>query len=104
MKICFSGFVVNLVGIFIFQHGGAGHGHSHGGPGDSHGHGHDNGKTPLLNNHGHSHDGGHHHGHSHSHDGAMGSDSAIMKGVSIFYLVGLGKSHVVIIKMNPCGN
>ena len=32
------GFLVNLVGIFIFQHGGAGHGHSHGGGGD-HGHG-----------------------------------------------------------------
>ena len=25
------GFIVNLVGIFAFQHGGAGHGHSHGG-------------------------------------------------------------------------
>ena len=46
MKISFSGFLVNLIGIFIFQHGGAGHGHSHGGGGDSHGHGHDNGKTP----------------------------------------------------------
>ena len=44
------GFIVNLIGIFVFQHGGAGHGHSHGG-GDSHSHG----------SHGHSHDS---HGHS----------------------------------------
>ena len=77
----FIGFVVNLIGIFIFQHGGAGHGHSHGG-GDSHGHSH--GKETAQNNHhghshdgGHSHDHGHHHGHSHD-----GSDSQIMKGVS----------------------
>merc|ERR1719492_419107 len=42
------GFFVNLVGIFVFQHGGAGHGHSHGGGGD---HSHDGG-------HGHSHGGG----------------------------------------------
>ena len=90
---CFVGFLVNLIGIFIFQHGGAGHGHSHGG-GDSHGHshggddshGHSHGKEsePLVNNHhghshagGNSHDKGHHHGHSHE-----GSDSQIMKGVS----------------------
>ena len=44
------GFLVNLVGIFVFQHGGAGHGHSHDG------------------GHGHSHDGGH----GHSHGGAGG--------------------------------
>ena len=43
------GFLVNLVGIFVFQHGGAGHGHSHDG------------------GHGHSHDGGH--GHSHGGSG-----------------------------------
>lgn len=29
------GFLVNLVGIYAFQHGGA-HGHSHGGAGSSH--------------------------------------------------------------------
>merc|ERR1712117_950817 len=55
------GFIVNLVGIFIFQHGGAGHGHSHGGGGG----------------HGHSHGGGGGHGHSHE----IGADSQIMKGV-----------------------
>lgn len=49
------GFIVNLVGIYAFQHGGA-HGHSHGGGGSSHGHSHnshsihnENGKVqPFL--------------------------------------------------------
>lgn len=54
------GLLVNLVGIYAFQHGHAhGHGHDHG-----HGHGHDHG-------HGHGHDHGHGHGshnHSHSHN------------------------------------
>lgn len=49
------GFLVNLVGIYAFQHG---HGHSHGGGGHSHGGG-------GGNSHGHSH-GGDSHGHSHS--------------------------------------
>lgn len=65
--VSFMGFLVNLVGIFAFQHGGSHHGHSHGGGG--HGHSHSSG-------HGHSHSGGHGHshgkssghGHSHSHD------------------------------------
>lgn len=57
------GLLVNLVGIYVFQHGGS-HGHSHGGSG---GHGHSHG------GHGHSHSGhGHSHGgsggHGHSHD------------------------------------
>ena len=69
------GFVVNLIGIFIFQHGGASHGHSHGG--DSHGHSHGSEDNHHGHSHGgHSHDKGHHHGHSHE-----GSDSQIMKGV-----------------------
>ena len=46
------GFLVNLVGIFVFQHGGAGHGHSH-----------------DTGGHGHSHDGGH--GHSHGGSGGI---------------------------------
>lgn len=47
------GFLVNLVGIFVFQHGGqCSHSHSH----SSHGH-----------NHSHSHD-HHHHHHHHNHD------------------------------------
>ena len=73
------GFLVNLVGIFIFQHGGAGHGHSHGGD-ESHGHSHGKDDHGHSHNGGHSHDKGHHHGHSHG-----GSDSQIMKGVSFAY-------------------
>lgn len=61
------GLLVNLVGIYVFQHGGS-HGHSHGG-GGGHGHSHGGG------GHGHSHGGG---GHGHSHDGgghhALGDD------------------------------
>lgn len=71
------GLIVNLIGIFIFQHGGAGHGHSHGG--DGHGHGH-------------SHGGGHGHGHSHG-----GSDAQIMKGVFLHILADtLGSVGVII--------
>ena len=44
------GFIVNLVGIFVFNHGGGDHGHSHGGDGGCHGHGHSH------SSHGHSHD------------------------------------------------
>ena len=58
------GFLVNLVGIFVFQHGGAGHGHSHDG------------------GHGHSHDGGH----GHSHGGGGGGRSQIMQGVFLHIL------------------
>ncbi|ESO13116.1 hypothetical protein HELRODRAFT_62861 [Helobdella robusta] len=64
------GFLVNLIGIFAFQHGGSHHGHSHGGGGHGHshgGHGHSHGGG---GGHGHSHGGhGHSHGgHGHSHD------------------------------------
>lgn len=46
------GLLVNLVGIYAFQHG---HGHSHGG--GSHGHnGGSHGHSHAINNHGHSHD------------------------------------------------
>ena len=31
LVVSILGFLVNLVGIFVFQHGGAGHGHSHDG-------------------------------------------------------------------------
>lgn len=83
------GFLVNLVGIFVFQHGGAHHGHSHGGDDhhddhhsiddlkpsqtyqapnqcDTHqhsAHGHDHGHSHDHASHGHSH--GDSHGHSH---------------------------------------
>jgi len=82
------GFIVNLVGIFVFQHGGAHHGHSHGGDEDDHHHHDDHSvsdlkpslvyEAPNHYNHcdtsqhsSHSHDHGHSHDHSshgHSHD------------------------------------
>jgi len=69
------GFLVNLVGIFVFQHGGAGHGHSHDG------------------GHGHSHGGGH--GHSHGGDG--GGRSQIMQGVFLHILADtLGSVGVIV--------
>jgi zinc transporter 5/7 len=69
------GLLVNLVGIFVFQHGGGHHGHSHGDSGHSHEsshsddhrnhHSHNNvhgnallnsvPSSPVSNNHGHSH-------------------------------------------------
>uniref|UniRef100_A0A1I8GIS0 Zinc transporter 7 n=1 Tax=Macrostomum lignano TaxID=282301 RepID=A0A1I8GIS0_9PLAT len=51
------GFLVNIIGIFVFQHGGSHHGHSHGGGG-----------------HGHSHGGG---GHGHSHDHATAAVTGV---------------------------
>lgn len=67
------GFIVNLVGIYAFQHGHShgGHGHSHGG-GGGHGHSHGGG------GHGHSHDGGGHHGHSHNGDAAGGASASLV--------------------------
>lgn len=57
------GFLVNLIGIFAFQHGGSHHGHSHGGGvGAGHGHSHSH---SGHNSHGHSH-APHSHGHSHN--------------------------------------
>eukprot|EP01135_Chromosphaera_perkinsii_P001639 Nk52_evm16s208 gene=Nk52_evmTU16s208 len=73
------GFLVNIVGIFVFQHGGSmgGHGHSH-----DHDHGHGHG-------HGHS-------GHGHSHGGGEGSNQ-IMKGVFLHVLADtLGSVGVII--------
>lgn len=76
------GFIVNLIGIFAFQHGhshgGGDHGHSHGFGGHGHSHGLGLDEGPIShghshdshghshNNHGHSHD---NHGHGHSHGG-----------------------------------
>jgi len=83
------GFLVNLVGIFVFQHGGAHHGHSHGGDDDHHHDDHhsisdlkpsqvyqapnhyDHCDTSEHSSHGHEH--GHSHDHSshgHSHESA----------------------------------
>ncbi|XP_063235612.1 zinc transporter 7-A [Bacillus rossius redtenbacheri] len=81
------GLLVNLVGIYAFQHGhahGGGHGHSHGG------------------DHGHSH-GGHGHGHSHNNVHGLdveelgGSNSQIMKGVFLHILADtLGSVGVIV--------
>lgn len=67
------GFLVNMVGIYAFQHG---HGHSHGG---GHGHGHS------------------HNNHNHSHDEPKGGNSHIMKGVFLHILADtLGSVGVII--------
>lgn len=73
LPVSVAGLLVNLVGVFVFQHGG--HGHSHGGDG---GHGHSHSLFNGSVNHGHSHGGhgGHEHhgkhGHSHHHGGHEG--------------------------------
>jgi len=89
------GFLVNLVGIFCFQHGG--HGHSHGGGGD---HGHSHGEKKQEDHHGHSHDNGHGHSHGggHSHGAEKsGAKSKIMEGVFLHILADtLGSVGVII--------
>lgn len=66
------GLLVNLVGIFIFNHGGA------------------------TGSHGHSHDGNHGHGHSHGHNGHSGN-AQIMKGVFLHILADtLGSVGVIV--------
>ncbi|XP_071952723.1 zinc transporter 7-like [Antedon mediterranea] len=103
-----AGFVVNLVGIFAFQHG-----HSHGG-GSSHEHGHSHGLglAEKKEDHGHSHGHGENHGHSHgdnhehshgnnhghSHGGGgSGSQTQIMQGVFLHILADtLGSVGVII--------
>ncbi|KAK5647614.1 hypothetical protein RI129_002506 [Pyrocoelia pectoralis] len=79
------GFLVNMVGIYAFQHG---HGHSHGG-GSSHGHSHGHGHA--HNSHGHSHD------HSIEIDMLSSGNSQIMKGVFLHILADtLGSVGVII--------
>lgn len=92
LVVSILGFLVNLVGIFVFQHGGAGHNHSHGGGGGDHGHSHGGG-----GGHGHSHDNGHGHSH-HSHGGSKDSGrSQIMQGVFLHILADtLGSVGVII--------
>lgn len=75
------GLLVNLVGIYAFQHGGQGCHHSHGGGGHNH------------NHHGHGH---HHHNHVHSSSGQLG-DSQLMKGVFLHILADtLGSVGVIV--------
>ncbi|XP_012738128.2 zinc transporter 7 isoform X1 [Fundulus heteroclitus] len=68
LPVSVAGLLVNLVGIFVFQHGG--HGHSHGDGGHGHSHSLFNGSLSHEHSHGghgHSHEkhGGHGHGHGH---------------------------------------
>ncbi|XP_065763999.1 zinc transporter 7 isoform X1 [Muntiacus reevesi] len=101
LLVSILGFVVNLVGIFVFKHGG--HGHSHG---SGHGHSHSLFNGALDQTHGHadhchshelkhgaahSHDHAHGHGHFHSHDGpslkeTTGPSRQILQGVFLHIL------------------
>ncbi|KAM9410072.1 zinc transporter 7 [Pholidichthys leucotaenia] len=73
LPVSVAGLLVNLVGIFVFQHGGHGHSHGDGGHGHSHSlfngtanHGHSHGAHDSHSKHAHWHG---HGAHSHSHDG-----------------------------------
>eukprot|EP00062_Callorhinchus_milii_P022676 gi/632980704/ref/XP_007907183.1/ PREDICTED: zinc transporter 7 [Callorhinchus milii] len=119
LSVSILGFLVNLVGIFVFKHGGhghshdGGHGHSHslfngGHPGLSHGHSHgDHGQECSSGHgHGHSHNSGQEHSHAkrHSHDDhqydilpAKGSNKQILEGVFLHILADtLGSVGVII--------
>ncbi|KAF2879469.1 hypothetical protein ILUMI_26693 [Ignelater luminosus] len=78
------GFLINLVGIYAFQHG-----HSHGG--SQHGHGHSHSHGHAHNSHGHSHD------HNVEIDMMSSGNSQIMKGVFLHILADtLGSVGVII--------
>ncbi|PNJ55233.1 zinc transporter 7 isoform X1 [Pongo pygmaeus] len=101
LLVSILGFVVNLIGIFVFKHGG--HGHSHG---SGHGHSHSlfNGALDQAHGHvdhchshevkhgaAHSHDHAHGHGHFHSCDGpslkeTTGPSRQILQGVFLHIL------------------
>ncbi|XP_044157424.1 zinc transporter 7 [Bufo gargarizans] len=68
LPVSVLGFLVNLVGIFVFQHGGN-HGHSHDG-----GHGHSHSSVNGSLSHGHSHSGGHGHSHGEDHGHSHGGN------------------------------
>eukprot|EP00069_Balaena_mysticetus_P009974 bmy_20465T0 len=112
LLVSILGFAVNLVGIFVFKHGG--HGHSHG---SGHGHSHSlfNGALDQAHGHGdhchshelkhgaaHSHDHAHGHGHFHSHDGpslkeTTGPSRQILQGVFLHILADtLGSIGVIV--------
>ncbi|CAG5104975.1 Oidioi.mRNA.OKI2018_I69.chr1.g1721.t1.cds [Oikopleura dioica] len=96
LSVSIMGLLVNIIGIFVFAHGGS-HGHSHGGHGHSHGghsHGHSHGHVSAAaadhgHSHGHSH-GDHGHSHGHSHGDTYGDNStgnmAIMQGAFLHIL------------------
>ncbi|XP_054899925.1 zinc transporter 7 isoform X2 [Poeciliopsis prolifica] len=83
LPVSVAGLLVNLVGIFVFQHGGHGHSHGDGGHGHSHslfngslshGHGGHGGHGHSHDGHGHSHDKHRDHGHSHGGHGHGGHE------------------------------
>ena len=88
------GLLVNLVGIFVFQHGGAGlhHGHSHGDSGHNHSHSHNGGHQ--------SHETGGHSHSNHSHSSPTNGNSShrqIMQGVFLHIMADtLGSVGVII--------
>ncbi|XP_078802352.1 zinc transporter 7 isoform X2 [Oryzias latipes] len=105
LPVSVAGLLVNLVGIFVFQHGG--HGHSHGEEGHGHSHSLFNGSA----HHGHSHGGHSHDGHGHSHGGhqeppcpddllpsaGKGSSKQILQGVLLHIIADtLGSVGVII--------
>ncbi|XP_073212983.1 zinc transporter 7 isoform X5 [Lepidochelys kempii] len=116
LPVSVLGFLVNLIGIFVFQHGG--HGHSHG-SGHEHSHSLFNGVLSHGHSHGghgHSHESKHGHGHSHDHshgkrdshnqdychddhslEGAAGSNRQILEGVFLHVVADtLGSVGVII--------
>lgn len=91
------GFLVNLVGIFAFQHG-----HSHGGEGHGHSHSHSHGHS---HKHGHSHGSGNGHSHGfgfeepcdHEDKALSSSQSQILHGVFLHILADtLGSVGVIV--------
>ncbi|KAM6065725.1 zinc transporter 7 isoform 3-T3 [Chlamydotis macqueenii] len=112
LPVSILGFIVNLIGIFVFQHGGHGHSHGsghehshslfngglrHGGHGHSHEHKHGHGHA-----HGHGHSHGHSHGQDYCHDdhsleGMTGSSKQILQGVFLHIVADtLGSIGVII--------
>ncbi|XP_019854535.1 PREDICTED: zinc transporter 7-like [Amphimedon queenslandica] len=70
LVVSVGGFIVNLIGIFAFHHGGHSHSHSH----SSCSHSHDHSHGSVLDTHAdHVHK-------SHHHDASKGSNSQIMQG------------------------
>lgn len=115
LPVSIAGLLVNLVGIFVFQHGG--HGHSHGGEGHGHshslfngsvGHGHSHGGHSHESKQGHDDHGHSHGGHGHSHDDphchddhlhtpGKGSSKQILQGVFLHIVADtLGSVGVII--------
>uniref|UniRef100_A0A1A9X232 Cation efflux protein transmembrane domain-containing protein n=1 Tax=Glossina brevipalpis TaxID=37001 RepID=A0A1A9X232_9MUSC len=98
------GLLVNLVGIYAFNHGGhghshaGGHGHSHDVGSGSHSHSHSNVHIDMNNHQAINIDSGHKHSHGHSHgDEITGTNSQMMRGVFLHILADtLGSVGVIV--------